>query len=128
MHTVLNSYDVLGGPNTFNAGVGDEQNSASETRRPTRPCVDALEGGDAVDQCDKHGRGGRDLRIKDEGIEARPGLVKKIVSDPQIEYTLAPKKSWTYANFMYKIGAHQEQAGDWKDLFFPEIHDMRAAD
>ena len=41
-----------------------------------------------------------------------------------IEYTLAPQRVLPFATFMHDVGTLKNKPASWKDLFFPEIHDM----
>jgi NitT/TauT family transport system substrate-binding protein len=50
--------------------------------------------------------------------------MQSILSDPDIEYTLTPMKVTDYARFMYKVGSTRLNPASWKDMFFPEIHDL----
>ena len=49
-------------------------------------------------------------------------LYDKILSNPQVQYTLVPQNTMKYAEFMLKVGSTRKKPATWKDLFFPEIH------
>ena len=47
-----------------------------------------------------------------------------IISDKDYAYTLSPEKVFKTAAFMNKIGSVKDKPESWKDLFFPEIHNL----
>ena len=48
----------------------------------------------------------------------------KVVSGPQVKWTLSPENTMTFARFMRQVGTLQAEPADWRDYFFPEIHDL----
>jgi NitT/TauT family transport system substrate-binding protein len=50
--------------------------------------------------------------------------IHAIISDKDYAYTMAPEKVFKTAEFMAKIGVVKEAPGSWKDLFFPEVHEL----
>ena len=53
----------------------------------------------------------------------RAGLVE-VLGDPDIRFTTAPENVTRYAEFMHEIGSIANLPESWRDLFFPEIHDL----
>ena len=49
---------------------------------------------------------------------------KVVLNDPDIRMTLTPERALPYAQFMNKIGTLKNRPESWKDLFFPEVHDL----
>ena len=47
-----------------------------------------------------------------------------MISAPNYMYTLMPQKVGKTADFMHKIGAIKNKPSSWKDLFFPEVHNL----
>lgn len=47
-----------------------------------------------------------------------------MIGDKDYNYTLMPQKVFATAAFMAKIGTIKESPASWKDLFFPEVHDL----
>ena len=47
-----------------------------------------------------------------------------MMNDPQIRYTMAPEGTMRFAAFLHKVGTIKEVPGGWKDMFFPEIHNL----
>ena len=46
------------------------------------------------------------------------------LDDPRNVITMVPQNTLKYAQFMNEIGSLKNRAESWKDLFFPEIHDL----
>ena len=45
-------------------------------------------------------------------------------ADPDIRFTTTPENVMRYAEFMHEIGSIDNLPQSWRDLFFPEIHDV----
>ena len=60
-----------------------------------------------------------DTRAKVDGEE-----IFQILSDPRNVYSTTPLASAKWAEFLYRVGRSKVAAGSWKDLFWPEIHDL----
>ena len=50
--------------------------------------------------------------------------VTAVVSGPQVRWTMTPEHTMKFAEFMAKVGSLKEAPKSWKDIFFPEIHDL----
>jgi NitT/TauT family transport system substrate-binding protein len=119
IHTVLNSYDVLGGPATFNV-VWTTSKFRSENPRLYDAFVKALDEATAIINKDKKAAAEAYLRIsKDKDTVAD---ILAMLNDPAIVYTTTPQNIMKYVDFMNKIGSIKVKPDSWKDLFFPNIH------
>ena len=49
-------------------------------------------------------------------------FIEKIITDPQMAYTVTPKRIMKFARFMHRTGAIQQMPDNWRDLFFPPVH------
>lgn len=114
---VLSSYEVLGGPTTFNL-VWTTENFRSSNPRTYQAFVEAL--GEAVRliKADK-GAAARIYAASNDG-EDDADQVLDILDDPEIVFTLEPENTMAYASFMHEVGALKSRPEDWKDYFFPE--------
>jgi len=122
IHTILNSYDVLGGRATAIVLV------ASGKFRDANPktyaaVFQAL--GEAIDTINKDKRAAAQLYL-DMTRDKRSSLedIVKILNDPQFVYTLTPEKVFVTAEFMHKIGMAKVKPASWKDYFFPEAQGL----
>lgn len=121
---VLSSYEVLGGPATFNTIW---TTSAFRDKNPKiyRAFLAALEEAMTLINSDKKGVAA--LWIKAENSKLPLAFVEKILNDPENVFTTTPQNVMKYAEFMHKVGSIKEMPASWKDLFFPEIHDKRGS-
>ncbi|HSV18000.1 MAG TPA: ABC transporter substrate-binding protein [Casimicrobiaceae bacterium] len=121
VHTVLNSYEVLGGPATFNV-VWTTSKFRSENPKLYQAFVAALDEATAQINRDKRAAAEAYLRISKD----RDSLdnIVRMLNDPQIVYTTTPQNVMKYVAFMAKTGAIKVKPDDWKELFFPNAHGL----
>ena len=50
--------------------------------------------------------------------------VTAIISAPGFDFTKVPKKTFTFAEFLHRIGTLKSKPGSWKDLYFAEAHGL----
>jgi NitT/TauT family transport system substrate-binding protein len=46
------------------------------------------------------------------------------LGDPRFKYTTVPERTMVFGDFMAKVGSIKTKPESWRDLFFPEIHDV----
>ena len=117
MHKVLSSYDVLGGPATFNV-VWTTTKFHDENPKVYAAFVAALDEATATINRDKRAAAQTYLRISKDKDSLDDIL--EMLNDPEIEYTTTPKNVMKYVDFMYKIGSIKVKPDSWKDMFFPQ--------
>jgi NitT/TauT family transport system substrate-binding protein len=119
VHKVLDSYEVLGGPHTFNTVWA---NSKFVTANPTitKAFLDALEESMARIKADPPAAAA--LWVRAENSKLPVADAEKIIRNPQNEWTTTPKKILTYLEYMNRAGFVSTKTKDWKDIFFPGIH------
>jgi NitT/TauT family transport system substrate-binding protein len=118
---VLNSYDIMGGPNTF-LMVWTTSKFRSENPKAYKALVDALR--EATDSINANKRRAAEMYVAEGGGKENVDKILELMNDPQVRYTLAPERVLPYALFMHQIGTLKNKPGSWKDLFFPDIHDL----
>jgi len=117
---VLSSYEVLGGPSTFNV-VWTASKFRDQNPRLYKAFLAALEESmTIIDVPDK--KPVAQLWIDAEKSKLSLDFVEKILKDPENVFTTTPQNVMKYAEFMHRVGAIKEKAESWKDLFFPDIH------
>jgi NitT/TauT family transport system substrate-binding protein len=119
VHKVLDSYDVLGGPHTFNA-VWASSKFANANPKIMKAFLDALE--ESVTRIKADPAKAAAIWVKAENSKLAPADAEKIVRDPQNEWTTTPKKILTYLDYMNRAGLVTTKTSDWKDIFFNGIH------
>jgi NitT/TauT family transport system substrate-binding protein len=121
IHTVVNSYDVLGGPTTFNL-VWTTSKFRSENPKLYDAFVKGLDEAVAFINRDKRAAAEAYLRISKDKDSLDDILA--MLNDPQIVYTTTPQNVMKYVNFMLKTGAIKVRPESWKDLFFPNAQSL----
>jgi len=118
VHRVLNSYDVLGGPSTFNL-VWTTSKFHDQNPKLYAAFFAALD--DAMGFINGDKKAAAELWIAAEHSKLALPFVQKILDDPENTYTTVPQNVMKYAAFMHKTGAIREMPAAWTDVFFPEI-------
>ena len=121
VHTVLNSYDVMGGPNTF-LMVWSTKKFRDENPKTYKAVFAALK--EATDSINADKKRAADIYVKEGGGKENAAKLLAIMNDPQVRYTMAPERLLPYAQFMNQVGTLKHRPESWKELFFPEVHDQ----
>jgi NitT/TauT family transport system substrate-binding protein len=124
VHRVLNSYEVLGGPATFNT-IWTTSAFHDKNPKTYRAFLAALE--EAMSLINGNKKEIAALWIKAENSKLSQEFVEKILNDPENVFTTTPQNVMKYAEFMQKVGSIKEKPATWKDMFFPEIHDKQGS-
>ena len=124
VHTVLNSFDVMGGSHTFTAAW-----TSAKFRDGNPVLYKALIAAmkEATDIINKDKQAAAALWIEDSKSKLAPAMVGKIVASPQVRWTLVPENTMKYADFMASVGTLKQKPASWKDYFFPEIYDVNGS-
>lgn len=122
VHTVLNTDDIMGGSTTFT------MLSTTARFRERNPVIYAAVLA-ALEEANEMIR--NDPRAAAEilyAAESTAGFsvdeLVEVLRDPAIKFTTTPEHLQKYAEFMQEIGSIQIRPESWRDLFFPEIHDV----
>jgi len=124
IHTILNSFDVMGGPHTFTV-IWTTSKFRDANPKAYKAVLDALQ--EATDTLNKDKRAAARAWIEQTKSKLDADWLYKIVSSPQVQYTLVPNNTMKYADFMYKVGSIKKKPASWKDLFFPEVHNLHGS-
>lgn len=122
IHRVLSSFDVWGGPQTF-ITVWTIKRFRDENPKTYAAFMAALE--QATDFINKNKEAAAKIYLEMTGDKKMSvdDLVK-ILSDPQIKYTLTPENMVKFADFKHRIGTIKVKPDSWKDLFFDNVHNL----
>lgn len=124
VHTVLNSFDVMGGSHTFTA-IWAPAKFRDQNPVLYKAFVAALK--EATEIVNKDKRAAAALWIEDSKSKLPLNMVAKIVADQQVHWTMTPEHTMKYADFMAGVGTLKVKASSWKDYFFPEIYDVNGS-
>lgn len=120
VRTVLNTYDILGQPSTFNV-VWTTTRFAGDNPKVTGAFFAALEEAIALINADKAAAARDYVRLAGDASDV--ALIEGILNDPQVRFTTTPEAIGKYVDFMARTGAIAAKADSWKDLFLPAVHD-----
>jgi NitT/TauT family transport system substrate-binding protein len=116
---VLDSYEVLGGPHTFNV-VWASGRFQRENPKVVEALAAALE--DAMGQIKANPAEAAAIWVKAENSKMPAEAAEKLIRAPENEWTTTPRKIMAYAEFMSRIGLLTAKPNDWKDVFFETAH------
>jgi len=122
VHTILDSYDVWGGPQTFILAWTTAR-FRTDNPRLYGAFLEALR--DATAFVNAHRHEAAALYVSATGD--RTTSVERLAAmlgDPKLKFTLVPQNVVKFVQFKARIGNVRTPPESWKDLFFPEIHDL----
>ncbi len=117
VHKVISSYDILGGPATFNVLYAT---TAFHDANPKTYAAFYAALREAADWINTHKAEAAKTFIREQKSKLSPDLVLQIINDPENDFTVVPKNTFVYARELHKIGVLKNAAASWKDYFFPE--------
>ncbi len=122
VRTILATDDVMGGSTTFTM-LYTTKKFRDENPLTYKAIVSAVK--DAIEYINKEKRGAAQIYF--DSIGGKGETIEEIMttlSDPKNVITIVPQNTLKYAQFMYDIGSLKHRATSWKELFFPEVHDL----
>ncbi|KQO64159.1 ABC transporter substrate-binding protein [Methylobacterium sp. Leaf88] len=119
IRTILNSFDVLGGPSTFNVVWAS---AAFVEANPTLHAAftAALEEVVASIAGDPRAAAQAYVRLARDGSDV--GLIASILASPQVSFTTTPQAILPVVTFMARTKTIRRGARDWRELFFANVH------
>ena len=124
IHTVLNSFDVMGGSHTFTA-IWTSKKFRDGNPKMYQAFLAALK--EATAFVDKNPRAAAEYWIEDSKSKLPLDTAAKIVGGKQVHWTMVPENTMKFADFMAGVGRIKVKATSWKDYFFPDIYDMKGS-
>jgi NitT/TauT family transport system substrate-binding protein len=115
VHQVLNSYDVLGGPHTFNV-VYATTKFVNDNPKTIQAFVRGLDR--ANDWIKANPKEAAALYIKAENSKLAPDFVEGIIRDKDVNFTTIPEGAQKFADFEAKVGLIKQAPASWRDLFW----------
>ena len=119
VHKIISSYDILGGPATFNV-LYTSQKYHDENPKTYKAFYAALL--EAADIIKKDKPRAAQTFINVQKSKLSPEFVRRIVEDPENDFTASPHRTFVYADELYKLGVLKNKASSWKDYFFEEAY------
>lgn len=115
---VLSSYDVLGGPHTFNSvwAMGRYRSGNPEIMAAFIAALDR-----AMGMIKDDPEGMAELWIADQGSRLSKDDAVKIIRDPENAWTTTPQKIMAFAAFMHRNGSIRVRPERWQDIYVEDI-------
>lgn len=125
VRTILDSYVVWGGPQTFILAWTTAR-FRDENPRLYAAFLAALTEATEIIRRDP-----RRAAVTYREMTGNKGMTEdqlaRMLADPRIRFTLTPQRVMPFAAFRARIGTLHRAPQSWKDLFFPEIHDRNGS-
>ena len=119
IRTVLNSYDLLGGPSTF-LTVFATSKFRDENPKLYKAFLNALDESIRMINNDKKWAAERYVALSTEKLPA--DFVLTMLKNPEIQFTTTPAKVMVFVDFLARIGNMKVKPESWKDLYFDNMH------
>ena len=122
LRTVTSGFDIMGGPTT---GVTFTSNEKFRTENPMvfAAVNKAFDESHAWINSDKRRAARLYIEMTKEKKLTEDDLTASF-SGQDMEYTKVPTRVGKLIDFLYRIGSVKNKADSWKDLFFPEAHEL----
>ena len=120
IRTVLDTFDVLGAPSTFNV-VWTTSKFVEANRELYAAFTAALDEAIAMINGDKKCAAEAYVRLAKDS--SGTDLIRSILDDPRVSFTTTPQSIQKYVDFMARTKAISRASDSWKDLFFANAHD-----
>ena len=115
IHKVLDSYQVLGGPHTFNV-VWASKKFVDGNPKVVKAFMVALQ--QAMAFINAHPTEAAKIYIADEKSKSSVQSIVSMIKDPQNVWTMKPQRIMEFAKFMQKTGLIKNVPADTNDVFF----------
>jgi NitT/TauT family transport system substrate-binding protein len=120
IHKVFNSVELFGHVTTIMAFTTEQFRAANP--KLTASFVAAL--GDAVAFVGANKAEAAQIYVQAARVKSPETEIVRIISDPDLRFTLAPEGVMIYANFMHRVGLLKVKPETWKDVFVSEVHGL----
>ena len=121
LRSVISSYDILGGPATFNV-VWSTKKFHDQNPKAYPAFVAAFQ--EATDSINKDKKAAAETYKRMTGTKESTDELVKQLDDPKVKFTLEPHRLNVTAEFMHKVGRITKKPSSWKDLFFENVHSL----
>ncbi len=121
IHRVLNSYDVLGGPATFNV-IWTSSKFHDQNPKVYGAFVKALE--EAQAWVNGNHRAAAEAYLRMSKDKSSVDDIVKMLDDPTMVFTTTPNNTMKYVDFMLKTGSIKVKPESWKAMFFPNVQGL----
>ncbi len=121
---VLHSYEVVGGKHTNGVLVASKQFYDANPKTSAAVMAAFTEANAFIKA---NPRQAAEIYLAATKDKEPLDSLEKMVTDPDVEYTTTPVNVMTFVEFMNKVGRIKKKPASWKDLFFPNAHDLNGS-
>ena len=121
IHVVANSFDLMGGPNTYTVAYTSLKFHDKDPRL-AQAVYNALH--EATDRVNQDLNTAAKYWIEDSNSKLSVEFVAAAGSEKGVHWTTVPERTMQAAEFMAEIDTIKVKPGSWKDYFFPEAYGM----
>ena len=121
IRALLKSYDVLGGRTTYNL-LWATTKFHDENPRTYKAFLAGLT--EAMQEIARDRKAAAEIYLRLTKEKMSPEEVLELISNPDFEFTTTPKNMMKIVSFMAEAGHIKGKPQSWKDLFFPEVHNL----
>lgn len=118
-HIVLKSYDVLGGPSSATVLYATEK-FRKDNPKTYGAFLGALE--EAARFIAANPEKAADIYLKVNKGNTDRKLLLQIITNPEVQFKIAPQNTYGLAEFMHRVGAIKNKPASVKDYFFDDAH------
>jgi NitT/TauT family transport system substrate-binding protein len=122
VRTIQTTDDIMGGSTTFTM-ISTTERFQKANPKVFSAFLAALKESHQMIAADKQGA----AKVLLDSMGGKGWEVSELVAmlnDKDIKYTTAPENLMKYAEFMNSIGTLKNKPANWKEMFFPEMHDQ----
>jgi NitT/TauT family transport system substrate-binding protein len=124
IHQVLKSYDTLGARHT-NGVLVTSKKFHDANPKLCSAVVAAFEEADAFIKA--HPREAAQIYLTVAKDKSPLDALEKMVADPDVDYTTTPVSVMKIVDFLYEVGRIKKKPASWKEMFFPEAHELNGS-
>jgi len=121
VHLVLNSYNVFGGPHTFNVVWATSKLYEGEPK-VVQAFLAALS--DAMKEIHDDPAAAAALWVKADRSKLSAAEAERMIKLPENNWTMTPLRTMVFADYMARVGMVPEKATSWKDMFIDAVHNL----
>jgi NitT/TauT family transport system substrate-binding protein len=123
-YPVLSTYDIVGGPHTFNV-VYATQKFVDANPVTMAAFVAALDEANAwIIENPKEAAA---LYLRAEKSSLSQDTIEGIIKDPMNRFTTMPENTLVFAAFLSRVGLIKAQPATWKEFFFKGLHEREGS-
>jgi len=118
---IISSHDVYGGPGTNGVSMA-AQAFRDANPKTLKAVVEACKEATAMIDADRRRVAQIYVDVTGDKVGAQKAF--EILDAPDMVFSAVPNGTLQIAQFMHRTGSIKVEPKSWKDMFFPEIHDM----